>query len=1030
MATVRINEIIFHTNDNYELFFNGYEKLNNATLTIDLPYDFNFAYFDEVNIDDTYYFYLVDWKKLQINPNKWSYSLDLVNPSINLQNIMLPNRAVEKGKPLLETFEQYVAMYLNNEYKLTDELKTALTGNTAQYTWGEPTLYEVFNTLLESANGIITMTDFKTLSVLYLNKRNNDISNLDIKNIITSSDYTNHATKLKSNLQNAISTNFKTEIVNFITPDEPVFNDSRFIVETKHPIEKILKLEYYYSQINPTVGGGITYPVGLYKKDILPYLVEKTVYDTFISSNSSGTISGDYKRTHIYYETGKNYIDGLDYNDKTWIPILTINKYAFEYWANGIVVPGYDPGISSGTEYGYIKITYEAQLNDIAVETTKNALSRVDKRIIMNQEEAFIDLDLFSQKQRLNLERSGNLGIEIYGEGVAPNLMDYYGDYNIYAVKITYGLASNSWLANAKEGFTYFNLREKINSDKKFTMIESPDKAFLSNHINNYDFEFTEQDYNVVDKFKNIIEYFGIGSTAPVIDKAFMWLFSVTNDGLILSAIEPLLEKYGNSLLIHFNAVDNASMGDSTTMPVIGGDLTLQQAHNYVDRNGEMWKYLSYFKKGSLDDALDLIFDLNDRDSLIKYNSAIKKLPYISHFNMSVINRLIPDIFADEKIRYKTNREITAETTQFNLLGNEITLVWDDYFKYIAWGEVKKPHSYKYWFNRDPNKKYTKLDYNFGDEALGEVVKTIYIDGQLIMEVSAAVAPYYGYLITVDNKPIFAYNGSNRALYLSSVYKRQRPDYGDYGVNVVRVNVGGSINVGAEVSSKVYKGSSITESISLGVNLNGTGWMNHIKTDVILSSEIISQVSLGSVVNETILLQPNLNGTGWMNYLKTNINVLAEVVGMISVGKSVSENIMLSTTLNSNYQYNVDVVFMVFGSAFKTFNVRSGETIYSFENPPVRDGYTFDGWYTQESGGVRITLPVVAPNVDTNYYAQYTQIPQQGTWVEVGRASSPICASLGYNPIGTPCSSIGSSQIVSGHDIGQGEGCFELICKI
>ena len=52
-------------------------------------------------------------------------------------------------------------------------------------------------------------------------------------------------------------------------------------METKHPIEKILKLEYYYSQINPTVSGGITYPVGLYKKDILPYLVEKTVYDTF-----------------------------------------------------------------------------------------------------------------------------------------------------------------------------------------------------------------------------------------------------------------------------------------------------------------------------------------------------------------------------------------------------------------------------------------------------------------------------------------------------------------------------------------------------------------------------------------------------------------------------------------------------------------------------------------------------------------------------------------------------------------------------
>ena len=65
----------------------------------------------------------------------------------------------------------------------------------------------------------------------------------------------------------------------------------------------------------------------------------------------------------------------------------------------------------------------------------------------------------------------------------------------------------------------------------------------------------------------------------------------------------------------------------------------------------------------------------------------------------------MPNFFEDEKIRYKTNREITAETTQFNL--NEITLY--GIILNILLGVRLKTTYYKYWFNRDPNKKYTKL---------------------------------------------------------------------------------------------------------------------------------------------------------------------------------------------------------------------------------------------------------------------------------------------------------------------------------
>ena len=238
METVRINGIIFEANDTVELAFNGYEELNNAKLTIELPFDIEFEYFDEIIIDEKYYFYLIDYVKEIINPKKWRYTYTLVNPAINLQNIILPNRAIEKGKSLKTTFDNYMEMYLDSNIKKSIRLDNLLSGLTQQYTWAEPTLYEVFNTLLEEKNVIITMTDFYTLDYIELDKMGVDISNYKINNIVTKTDYTNHATELVTKLQNAISDNTKTEVINFITPNEPVFNDSRFGAFTKHPIEK------------------------------------------------------------------------------------------------------------------------------------------------------------------------------------------------------------------------------------------------------------------------------------------------------------------------------------------------------------------------------------------------------------------------------------------------------------------------------------------------------------------------------------------------------------------------------------------------------------------------------------------------------------------------------------------------------------------------------------------------------------------------------------------------------------------------
>ena len=38
---------------------------------------------------------------------------------------------------------------------------------------------------------------------------------------------------------------------------------------------------------------------------------------------------------------------------------------------------------------------------------------------------------------------------------------------------------------------------------------------------------------------------------------------------------------------------------------------------------------------------------------------------------------------------------------------------------------------------------------------------------------------------------------------------------------------------------------------------------------------------------------------------------------------------------------------------------------------PTRDGYTFDGWYTDKTGGIRISSATLAPNKSTVYYAHW-----------------------------------------------------------
>ena len=65
-----------------------------------------------------------------------------------------------------------------------------------------------------------------------------------------------------------------------------------------------------------------------------------------------------------------------------------------------------------------------------------------------------------------------------------------------------------------------------------------------------------------------------------------------------------------------------------------------------------------------------------------------------------------------------------------------------------------------------------------------------------------------------------------------------------------------------------------------------------------------------------------------------------------------------------------------------SLSVVSGTTLYTFPTP-VRNGYTFDGWYTAKTGGSRVSTDYKITS-DLTLYAHWTAIEPSigsGTWI-------------------------------------------------
>lgn len=68
---------------------------------------------------------------------------------------------------------------------------------------------------------------------------------------------------------------------------------------------------------------------------------------------------------------------------------------------------------------------------------------------------------------------------------------------------------------------------------------------------------------------------------------------------------------------------------------------------------------------------------------------------------------------------------------------------------------------------------------------------------------------------------------------------------------------------------------------------------------------------------------------------------------------------------------------------FNTQSVAIGQMTTAPATPPVRDGYTFAGWFTQAEGGTEWTFAISAITADTSLYARWQANEQEATVVDI-----------------------------------------------
>lgn len=803
MKELYINGVKIEYND--DIIVNNFQNksLNyrNIKFTLDNKMDAKIK--DYVLYGDENY-YLLDFEETEMQ-DYYNYSVNIVEPTIELYDIILPNRVITRRlelprKSAIEIIEGFLLIYAPH-LKLSNNLKNKIGGITVgDFAWNNPTLFGVINDIIRAELNIIpvmrsfTEIDFKDLDMI-----GNPINEDNITSIKRKNDYNEYGKRAVFNLSDARYVGAKnkdpygfdyegevTAVIEYIKPhtaNSAILKDTDWAIYTEHDIDEIYEVRF-------TAWRDVFFvdeTSDLFKKefDMSDKIVERSVYDTLKPSNDTGVISGNYKRDKVYYEHGSNKIDGWNYNERTWVPIIGDDKYT---WQNIFMQKTGENQINTNLykpQTFIITVAYKPMLRDISGNLIKNK-SNINRDVMLGQEEKTVNIEYFGRNMRNILEQLGEDELIITGINEVPNIMDYYGNFYVTRTEVIDSANGLAWYAYLKENYNEINISTALNYDKRFFERVGADDIVLSNHITNINYYLSDEnknnltavDNNLIDMFikRGFTDLFYSGQFYTFF--RFKYEDGSTSKWFVKNNIPFSVD---NALILNFKAVDNYSLGFGSDKVDFFDVLNnknqgiTQPYIPYVDNNGEFERIDMRIYSGvyrfmlTEDDAKDLAAYPVARQGVVPYTSPID-------------NRTDKLVYSENDIyRFKDNREVTSETVQFNFLNDNNTIIYPRMFERNKLATVNYTNTDNYvnlrlYVNRDSNKRYNRRTKIMGEDAgLGNVS---FDSNSITVNISGK---HYGWLIYEENvglnvyKPLIAYNGNKSKLYFNKYIDKAKP---------------------------------------------------------------------------------------------------------------------------------------------------------------------------------------------------------------------------------------------------------------
>jgi hypothetical protein len=869
-------------------------------------------------------------------PKEYNYTLNLVSPTIQLQRIVLPNRSITQPLTGAKTdiytmISRYVELYAPN-YTISSALETLTTGvDCPEFQWNRPTLFEVLNDMLLEVDAVVTMTNFTTISYLNLNPVGSTIDDLELGDVILEQNIMEYANKVEVEVENAIQNSVNTRVIEWLnvkTDEDAIVttNNAKLILDK--PIERINKIVARYAAVD------VTFTV--YEADITDYVVPKSKYDLLDPINSPGYVEGDYKRSYLYFEEESNIIDGVCFQESTWIPAINSKIALLNVFRNAYKdATGVDIGANLANDdilKFVFKVDYQAIDTVKLISKKKNALKN-DGMLINNQDTSYVDFLSFAKKQQNTTDRIGHPRLTISGKYESysniPSLGDNYEtdfklserEFALYDTYVNFKGILNKY-------YVLKELYSGLKNQRRFTQIAASRESFESNHITECNLEFSTINSSEKPTLENHMLKF-----AQTDENIRLVMLRFFNDSGVSKPIgvSPSTYHTDKSVILTYKLYDNYSAGFKSIYhtELLNNYIDVRTVP-YVDSNGRFnWLSATFYKKYVIPklnlETLSLSTDWNDGLEISR------KLPEIDIDYLDSADL----VHSYSAYRYKDNREITVETYQFNFETDSNIFLGYKFFE-------DNPLRYSSDADKTLYVSYsTTLTYEDGEQtakgtiaALADLIYTITDNSIVISSPSGLldISEFASWAICDSSANIYiAHNGNNSTIYLNHT----EDEFGEEVV--IFLSNSGSLDTDYSIPYRL-RSFDFETTASLEVE---TDILNIYRPIIEFENEGTMTVAIKVIDVEEITV--NMVNEGSMNVTKKILNVYPVAIEMSNTGTMpMTATLIDVVNVTLNYQSEGEM------SLNKEVGIKSSE--YSATDASGSLPYDYASWV--DEGGL------------------------------------------------------------------------------